>query len=279
MKHFLSADIVNEICFILNVEYLLFPYAFLYPFHLPFVIIWCDRTALLHRGKDTHSSAIFYSQRWCNSLLHFLLCLLLRLLLFCILQEFLIYFIFRCVLSSCCLCALLIFLRFSHFPWNFLQFFFRGGGGAGFVKRQFVMQFMCIQMRYIWAKLFISNSFRWGYSNSARAPVAFNHAPQRFSLVQLSYVVVNLYINIYMYCVCIQIQLSGCEISINCWPDKHYGAFINLQRLCIKCALKSFNICKVRLSMVNKAWADKRQISKGWFIMQKALKTCIIILL
>lgn len=123
MKHFLSADIVNEIFFILNVEYLLFPYAFLYPFHLPFVIIWCDRTALLHHGKDTHSSAIFYSQRWCNSLLHFLLCLLLRLLLFCILQEFLIYFIFRCVLSSCCLCALLIFLRFSHFPWNFLHFF------------------------------------------------------------------------------------------------------------------------------------------------------------
>lgn len=175
----------------------------LYPFHLPFVIIWCDRTALLHHGKDTHSSAIFYSQRWCNSLLHFLLRLLLRLLLFCILQEFLIYFIFRCVLSSCCLCALLIFLRFSHFPWNFLQFFFRGGGGAGFVKRQFVMQFMCIQMRYIWAKLFISNSFRWGYSNSARAPVAFNHAPQRFSLVQLSYVVVNLYIHIIYIYICI----------------------------------------------------------------------------
>lgn len=46
-----------------------------------------------------------------------------------------------------------------------------------------------------------------------------------------------MYIYIYIYCVCIQIQLSGCEISINCWPDKHYGAFINLQRLCIKCAL------------------------------------------
>lgn len=181
--------------------------------------------------------------------------------------------------------VLMLSLRSSHlssfftFSLELSSVFFRGGDGAGFVKRQFVMQFMCIQMRYIWAKLFISNSFRWGYSNSARAPVAFNHAPQRFSLVQLSYVVVNLYTNIYVYCVCIQIQLSGCEISINCWPDKHYGAFINLQRLCIKCALKSFNICKVRLSMVDKAWADKRQISKGWFIMQKALKTCIIILL
>lgn len=180
--------------------------------------------------SSSSSSAFLHSSRVFN-LFYFPLCLVLMLSLRS--SHLSSFFTFSLELSS--------------------VFFFRGEGGAGFVKRQFVMQFMCIQMRYIWAKLFISNSFRWGYSNSARAPVAFNHAPQSFSLVQLSYVVVNLYINIYVYCVCIQIQLSGCEISINCWPDKHYGAFINLQRLCIKCALKSFNICKVRLSMVDKA--------------------------
>lgn len=133
-------------------------------------------------ASSSSSSAFLHSSRVFN-LFYFPLCLVLMLSLRS--SHLSSFFTFSLELSS--------------------VFFFRGGGGAGFVKRQFVMQFMCIQMRYIWAKLFISNSFRWGYSNSARAPVAFNHAPQSFSLVQLSYVVVNLYIHIiyiYMYIVC-----------------------------------------------------------------------------
>lgn len=143
--------------------------------------------------------------------------------------------------------ALHLFSLSHIFPRTFFRFFFRA---EGFVKRQFVMQFMCIQMRYIWAKLFISNSFRWGYSNSPRVRERERQLhsfpqPESFSLVQLSHEVYVysrkfIYICIYVY---VGIQLSGCEISINCWPDKHYGAFINLHRLCIKCALKSLNMC------------------------------------
>lgn len=123
--------------------------------------------AFTFSAASSSSSAFLHSSRVFN-LFYFPLCLVLMLS--------------RALFSS--------FFVFHIFPGTFFSFFF----GEGFVKRQFVMQFMCIQMRYIWAKLFISNSFRWGYSNSARAPVAFNHAPQGFSLVQLSYVVVNLYI-------------------------------------------------------------------------------------